>query len=91
MTTTCMNQSINPAIVGMFMYVQVFYALLFDIFVFDSAFMPLQLVGGAIVLAFAFVATIDKKREADKKKAEEQESLKLAAGDNSQNDDFKRV
>lgn len=35
-TMTCMNQSINPAIVGMFMYAQVLYAYVIDVIIFDA-------------------------------------------------------
>ena len=34
---TCMNQSINPATVGIFMYLQIVYAYLFDIFAFGTS------------------------------------------------------
>ena len=62
-----MNQSINPALVGMFMYIGVLYALIFDIFVFDAEFEALQMIGGGLALLVALIAAIEKKMSADKK------------------------
>ena len=61
-TMTCMNQSINPATVGMFMYMQVVYAYLVDLFVFDEVLTWLQLLGVGIIMAFAFASAIHKRR-----------------------------
>ena len=69
---TCMNQSVNPATVGIFMYIQIFYAYAFDVMIFEQEFMPLQLVGSSIVLVFSVLTAIHKKRTS------EQENLKQA-------------
>ena len=52
----------------MFMYMQIFYAYLIDIFAFNSAFGGLQFLGASIIVTFSITAAIDKKRTAEKEK-----------------------
>ena len=51
----------NPATVGMFMYVQIFYAYMIDVFAFDQHLNGLQFIGGAIILVFSVMAALHKK------------------------------
>lgn len=51
-----MMQSMNPAVVGMFMYVKVFYAFLSDIFIFHMSLSTMQLVGCIAVFIFSLAA-----------------------------------
>ena len=48
--------SMNPAVVGMFSYVKVFYAFLSDTFIFDMTLSALQLVGCIAVFIFSLAA-----------------------------------
>ena len=57
----------NPATIGMFMYIQIIYAYLFDMMVFDTSLSTLQLAGALIVFVFSIVAAIDKNRVPDEK------------------------
>ena len=68
---TCMNQSLNPATVGIFLYVQVVYAILFDYVAFHTSLQTMQWIGAAIIVVFSCLAAIERKRSADKKKAQE--------------------
>lgn len=67
---TCMNQSLNPAIVAMFMYAKVVYAGFSDYFVFDEQLQSVQIVGAVAVLVLTIVAAIEKKLSADRAAAE---------------------
>jgi len=60
-STTCMNQSMNPATVGMFMQINIFYSYLADVLIFDSHLSPLQFLGGGIILSFTVAATLHKR------------------------------
>ena len=51
-----MIYSMNPAMVGMFSYVKVFYCFLSDIFIFDMTLSALQLVGCVAVFIFSLAA-----------------------------------
>ena len=68
-----MMQSINPAVVGMFFYVKVFYAFLSDIFIFHMSLSTMQLVGCIAVFIFSLAAAYQNKRESDRLKALEDE------------------
>ena len=50
----------------MFMYIQIFYAYLYDIFFFGQSFETLQFVGGGVILLFSVIAAIEKKVKIDK-------------------------
>ena len=62
---TCMNQSLNPAIVAMFMYAKVVYAGFSDYFIFDEQLQSVQIVGAVAVLIITIIAAIEKKCAAD--------------------------
>ena len=68
-----MMQSMNPAVVGMFSYVKVFYAFLSDIFIFHMSLSTMQLVGCIAVFIFSLAAAYQNKRESDRLKALEDE------------------
>ena len=51
----------NPATVGMFMYIQIFYSYMIDVFIFDSHLNALQFVGGGIILTFSVAAALHKR------------------------------
>ena len=61
-----MMQSMNPAVVGMFSYVKVFYAFLSDIFIFHMTLSTLQLVGCIAVFVFSLAAAYENKRADDR-------------------------
>ena len=84
-----MNQSMNPATVGMFMYIQVVYAFLCDIFAFNMTLSALQFIGSATVFLFSIAAAYEKKR-ADELAKKEAEKTKINA-EKEVTDDFKRV
>lgn len=56
-----MNQSINPATVGIFMYMQIVYAFLYDTFAFDYTMTVLQFVGIGILLSFSMAQAFLKR------------------------------
>ena len=58
----------NPALVAMFLYAQIFYAYLYDVFIFDTSLEMLQFVGGGIILLFSAIAAIENKLNIDKQK-----------------------
>lgn len=58
---TCMNQSTNPATVGLFLYVQIVYDLCIDYLVFDTTLNGMQCLGAAICLIFSASTAIYKQ------------------------------
>ena len=69
-----MNQSTNPATVGLFLYIQIVYDMSIDYVVFDTLLNGLQCLGVAICLAFSISSAIYKHfqaQEAPKKKVQE--------------------
>jgi len=56
----------------MFMYIQIFYAYMIDVFAFDQNLNGLQFTGGAIILIFSVLAALHKKIMDQKK---DQDSL----------------
>ena len=86
-----MIKSMNPAMVGMFSYVIVFYAFCSDTFIFDMSLSSLQLVGCILVLIFALSAAYQKKWADDRQKTlEKDQKVKASAKDDCE-DDFKRT
>ena len=73
MATVCTNQSLNPATVGIFMYMQLLYSYLVDVFVFHTNLNMLQFIGGGIIFVFtvagaihsSFATPTDKKSVTD--------------------------
>ena len=61
MSSTCAFQSMNPATVGMFMYMNIFYSYIVDVFVFDSQLNVLQFLGIGIILTFSVAGAIHKR------------------------------
>ena len=56
-----MNQSINPATVALFLYIQIVYYLLLDYVMFGSVLTAQQFVGASICLLFSFIAVVYKR------------------------------
>ena len=77
-----MNQSINPATVGMFMYIQICYSYLFDIFFFDQNLTGLQFLGAGIIFVFSVAGAAHKRYTAvtDDQKAEKSSAVEKAPG-----------
>ena len=57
---TCMNQSINPATVGLFLYIQIVYNLTVDYAVFDVVLNGMQILGASICVIFSIAAAYYK-------------------------------
>ena len=66
-----MNQSINPATVALFLYIQIVYHLLLDYAMFGLVLTAQQIVGASICLVFSLSAVVYKRytTEADSKVA----------------------
>ena len=76
----------NPATVGMFMYIQIIYAYLFDMMVFDTSLSTLQLAGASIVFVFSVAAAIDKNRAPDEKLSADASQI----DESTASDDYKK-
>ena len=86
-----MIKSMNPAMVGMFSYVIVFYAFFSDTFIFDMSLSTLQLVGCISVFMFSLAAAYQKKWADDRQKALEKDQKVEATAKDDGEDDFKRT
>ena len=51
----------NPATVGMYSYIQIFYSYIIDVLVFNSHLNALQYVGGATIFVFSVAAAFYKR------------------------------
>ena len=69
--STCNNQSINPATVGIFMYLQIVYAYLYDVFAFGNSLTSMQFIGIAILLTFSLASAFMKRCQVDDDKSHE--------------------
>ena len=68
---TYANQFANPATVGLIAYMGVIYNVIFDLYIFDITFLPLQIIGAVICLTFSILVAIYKIRLQMKKEKEE--------------------
>lgn len=59
---TYANQMANPATVGLIAYIGVLYNFMVDLYIFDIAFVPMQLIGVAVTILFSLTAAIYKIR-----------------------------
>lgn len=57
---TCMNQSMNPATVGLFLYIQIIYNLPLDYAIFDVVLSGMQILGATICVVFSLAAAYYK-------------------------------
>lgn len=66
----------------MFMYAQMFYAYLYDVFFFNETFHTLQFIGGGIIIVFSVIAAIENKLKADKVSSDKGKNADSAGSEN---------